>query len=299
MLRVYFSHHKAASSWLRRLLVELGTALCLDVRHLDIPKSYAPYPTVREMLDAQRPDLIMLNDHGPQIIDTLPQPILGFRVIRDPRDIIVSGYYSHRNSHPTDWDGFHWAELAVHRRALLGLNRDDGLLAEMEFSGPRFISKLAEWELDPRDVLSVRLEDFLAAPTYWWTGILTELDLLDSSPWQRSPLAMTAVRWNLAGRQGWPVQWPATLAGRYARYLPRLPLRRVPGGYVPWSLERNSFDRLTGGRLPGEEDASHHYRHGLAGDWRSHFTDEHVAEFRRMFGDLAERLGYSWLCSPC
>lgn len=290
MLRVYLSHHKAASSWIRRILVELGTALRLDVRHLDTRASYAPYATMREMIDAEQPDIVMINDYGPDVVDTLP-PFRGFRVIRDPRDIVVSAYYSHRNSHPTDWSGYHWAELAAHRAALLRLSPHDGLLSEMAFSGPRFIDKMAAWQSSPRGVCCIKMEDLISDPVMYWRQIFELLELFPPATRRAQPFPMFRIRWNMYGRCGWPVQWPASFPHKYTRF-PRVAVSHIPPAYVPWTVRRNSFSALSGGRQPGDEDSRHHYRRGVPGDWRSSFTDEHIAAFRLWFGDLAEKLGY-------
>lgn len=292
LLRVYFSHHKAASSWIRRILVELGTALRLDVRHLDIPASYAPYAIMREMIDAEQPDIIVINDYGPEVVDTLP-PFRGFRVIRDPRDIIVSAYYSHRNSHPTDWSGYHWADLAAHRAALLRLSPHEGLLAEMAFSGPRFIDAMAAWQSSPCDVSCLRMEDLISDPVPYWRQIFESLELYSRPSRTAQLFPMARIRWNMHERRGWPAQWPANFPHKYARF-PRIPVSSIPPAYVPWTIARNSFSTLSRGRQVGDEDPGHHYRRGVPGDWRSHFTGEHIAVFRERFGDLAEKAGYHW-----
>ena len=36
------------------------------------------------------------------------------------------------------------------------------------------------------------------------------------------------------------------------------------------------------------------YRKGVSGDWRGRFDEQLADEFRRRFGDLMERWGYSW-----
>jgi hypothetical protein len=50
--------------------------------------------------------------------------------------------------------------------------------------------------------------------------------------------------------------------------------------------DRHSFARLSGGRAPGQEDLTSHYRKGLAGDWKSHFTPAVSERFEALFGDL-------------
>jgi hypothetical protein len=57
-------------------------------------------------------------------------------VIRDPRDIIVSAYYSHKESHPVI-EGL-WKDLPVQRSVLLKLNKEDGLLSTIDFLAYQF-----------------------------------------------------------------------------------------------------------------------------------------------------------------
>ena len=71
-----------------------------------------------------------------------------------------------------------------------------------------------------------------------------------------------------------------------------MPVSTVPPTYIPWTLHRNSFTELSGGRAPGQVNSGHHYQHGVPGDWRSHFGPEHVTAFRQRFGDMAGQLGY-------
>ena len=56
-------------------------------------------------------------------------------------------------------------------------------------------------------------------------------------------------------------------------------------------VEKNSFSKQAG-RKPGEEDVSSHYRKGVAGDWRNHFTDRVRDEFKLKFGQLLIETGY-------
>ena len=53
-----------------------------------------------------------------------------------------------------------------------------------------------------------------------------------------------------------------------------------------------SFEKLSKGRQPGEEDPSSFYRKGIAGDWRNHFTERDKRIFKEEAGDLLVRLGY-------
>jgi len=49
---------------------------------------------------------------------------------------------------------------------------------------------------------------------------------------------------------------------------------------------RHSFATLSGGRAPGQEDAHSHYRKGVAGDWRQHFTPTITRRFKELYNDV-------------
>jgi hypothetical protein len=59
-----------------------------------------------------------------------------------------------------------------------------------------------------------------------------------------------------------------------------------------------SFERLSGGRRPGEENASSHFRKGVAGDWAAHFDGEALARFETEAGALLQELGYAGAAAP-
>lgn len=58
------------------------------------------------------------------------------------------------------------------------------------------------------------------------------------------------------------------------------------------ALAANSFSCLSGGRGQGEEDLRSHYRRGVPGDWRNHFTPEVVRFFKECYNGLLVQLGY-------
>ena len=58
------------------------------------------------------------------------------------------------------------------------------------------------------------------------------------------------------------------------------------------AVQRHSFSILAGGRAPGQEDRGSHYRKGVAGDWRNHFTVELARRFEHLYGDMLLLAGY-------
>jgi len=241
-LKAYFGHHKAASQWTGAILGDLAASLGL--RTLTIYGSYDwdGYPSLGAAVADASPDVLVDSNAWQVDADSLG-PVRRFHMIRDPRDMIVSGYFSHRYSHPEVF-----AELPPHRAELSALGIDAGLSREIEFSG-QFIDAMSTWNYAQPHILEVRMEDVIEDPVAHWTAIVAHL--------------------------GWPR--PAS-----------------DPEFLAEILERHSFRRMAGGRDRGDLDIRHHYRRGVAGDWRNYLNVEHLAQIRRRYGDLVERLGYQW-----
>ena len=176
---------------------------------------------------------------------SIPKPMeyRTFFVLRDPRDVVVSSYYSAKYSHPV------MGNVDSVRETLRTCSEEDGLLRTIDsLRGFGLFDAVASWvreaASDP-SVILVRFEDLIgpqSAGTF--ATCLTHLDIL----------------------------------------VPTETLQRV--------LERHSFRRLSG-RNPGVEKASSHYRRGVAGDWRRHFTARVAEHFESAAGDLVSRAGYA------
>lgn len=63
-------------------------------------------------------------------------------------------------------------------------------------------------------------------------------------------------------------------------------------GQIAELVERHRFEKLSGGRHAGEEDLGSHYRKGVQGDWRRHFTPRLKDRFKEAYNDLLVRGGY-------
>jgi len=104
------------------------------------------------------------------------QNITGFHVVRDPRDIIVSGYFSHLHSHPDNI----WPELRDFRPLLQNVDKSAGLMMEMEFSAD-WMADLRSWPDTAPDVLLVKFEDLIQDQHVVYRKIFSHLGLLGSS----------------------------------------------------------------------------------------------------------------------
>lgn len=67
---------------------------------------------------------------------------------------------------------------------------------------------------------------------------------------------------------------------------------RLPREVLVEVASRHSFASLSGGRSPGQEDPTSHYRKGVAGDWKSHFTPAVTDRFKALFNDVLLQSGY-------
>ncbi|GAB4055222.1 sulfotransferase domain-containing protein [Catellatospora paridis] len=284
MLLVYSGRHKAASSWSRAILREAAALLGLNMVTVIAPEQWAPYGSLAELVRQERVDLLSLTNIEQRHYETLP-PRRTVNIIRDPRDIVVSGYFSHRNTHGIHALGVTWHELIDHRKRLLELDVPDGLLEEIEFSG-YFLDHMSTWDYHQPEVLELRMEDQICDQVAVWTQIFEHYGLLVPRRTVGEWVRATAVRWRLAALRAEP-------DARLRRALPAFTLGRLPRSYARLAVDHYTFTRLSSSdRRPGEVDEMNHYRNGVPGDWRKHFTERHRKAFRARHGDLAERLGY-------
>src|SRR5437764_11196712 len=115
----YFGHHKCASGWIVDILQQVTRDAGL--RHLLVTDESAPSgqglltveltrygsnlnrtqidrSMLRSHVEDVAPDFVSSRTADREQLDQL-RPIRSFHVYRDPRDIVVSGYFSHRYSH--------------------------------------------------------------------------------------------------------------------------------------------------------------------------------------------------------
>jgi hypothetical protein len=271
----YFGHHRCASSW----IVDIVGAVCreLRLRHVSVHNAREFGHDLGRFVRERRVDVLTYTNAEYRYAGQV-QGLRGFHVVRDPRDVAVSAYFSHLHSHRVDAE---WPELAGRRERLGALSVADGLMVELEALAWQF-GTMRDWEYGDQRILELRMEDVTAHPYEEFLRVFRFLDVLDE---RRFALARRCLHVAsrglrvLEGVLGDRVSVPVGLR--------RLPTERLLG--IIWERE---FRTMTNGRTRGEEDASHHYRKGVAGDWRSHFTARHEAYFLAHYGDLLARLGY-------
>ena len=265
------------TSWVRHVLRRVCDELnwnfveVEDIHMLDMNVSEYVRTNKVDMLSCQEPDLEIVRALG---------DFVGFHIIRDPRDIVVSAYFSHLHSHRTD----NWPELIAHRAQLQKLSKDDGLLLEMEFRRSEF-EQLCEWDYAQENVLELKMEDIIANPYDQMVRALFFIEAAaEYTPLKQKLLAAVASRIR-EGSLGYLYRIPSLVVPNYV--LPKIPVEFLLGYIYEYR-----FSKMTNGRAEGIEDVCSHYRKGVVGDWANHFKPQHTEYFKKNYNDVLLKLGY-------
>ncbi len=282
--RVFFGHHKCATGWIDNILMELCFHMGIQFYMAHTVDHFKSYGSLGNLVKEKGIDLLAYTNADIDYVSGLNFH-RAFHVVRDPRDILVSAYFSHMHSHSTK----NWAALEAHRKRLKSLSFEEGLFCEMEFSKEQF-DAMYRWDYEQEKVLEVRMEDLTAYPLDIFMRILRLLDLLDESDHgylepTTHALQFKMNRLNQKGRRYMPANLPMFP-------VPRIKRSTVTCAVLNAILEQKSFKRMSGGRKKGQENVKNHFRKGVPGDWRNQFNEAHVAKFRSEFNPLLLKLGY-------
>ena len=268
MLRALLCHHRCGSTWLSGLLEEV----CEHTSHrfaqifdVDMVGGDLSAFVQRESIDV----LVYMNADDEQVLGL--KGLRAVHVVRDPRDVLLSSYFSHLNSHPTDY----WKGLEEHRAQLKAMNVSEGLFAELQCRRQQF-RQMQDWDYGRSSVLELRFETLVEEPLAELSRALEHLELLapDHSPVEEPIHKRLRSRTRAALAR---VRGPGARRGT------------IDSAALVALLGRHNFEALSGGRKRGEQDPMHHYRSGRPGEWREHLTPEHLDALEALFPDLVAR----------
>lgn len=272
-LLAYFGHHKCASTWVHNIV---GT-LCDDAGWSCAYLANAGMfdGDLRAWLARHPTDFLCYVNADMEQVAPLRGAFRGFHMVRDPRDILASAYFSHRNTHRTEA----WPALVEHRKRLQAVDQDAGLMLELDFNADVF-AEMARWDYRQPDVLELKMEEFTADPLNQWMAVFKHLGLVEPAHYGK--------------RQAWAFLLRSCLnvLHRHARLPTRNRLAAFPAERLLGVVHDHRFETKTGGRAEGQEDQRSHYRKGQAGDWANHFKPRHVAAFKERYNALLLQLGY-------
>lgn len=283
-LLAYFGHHKAGTTWILKII----NAVCLEInkkhKHFHSPKMFNF--NLSEFVEEKSLDFISYTNADIDYVRTILQNTKGFHVVRDPRDIVISAYFSHLHSHPNTM----WPELVDYRRRLKGLSKDEGLLLLMEYikniklDGVELdlLGNMRTWDYSLTNILELKFEELISNPYGKFIEIFRFLEILDETNDESKNIIIFFLK---------------KILSRFA-YISHIPLKVNPDSHkiLPWRalsiVYEHDFFWISKGRTPGQEDIKSHFRKGIPGDWKNHFKEEHKRNFKKNFNDLLIKLGY-------
>lgn len=282
-LRAYFGHHKCATGWTGGILREICLHMGLNFKIVNQTRNFAEDKSLQAHVDRHAVDFLSYANAKIAHTKTLSFH-RGVHIVRDPRDLLVSAYFSHKKTHDTS----EWPELIEHRNKLQQVPKEEGLFLEMEFSRP-FFEDMYNWDYKQGDVLELRMEDVTAEPIEHFLAISDFLEILDPRSLSGAEqflysLISRSNRLNHKGRHFVPPSLSFLPS-------PKKRLHSLPVDSIRRIVERRTFERLTG-RKKGEENRDSHLRKGVPGDWKNHLSDALVGTFKHMYNDLVLKLGY-------
>lgn len=271
-LLAFFGHHKAASRWIDNDIIR-PTSDYLGMKHITVHEGRDFDYDLGKFVDQKKIEFLCYSNASFKYVEQL-QSFKGFHVVRDPRDIVVSAYYSHLYSHRLD----KW--LIEHRKKLEQLSKEDGLLAEMKFRRKQF-QEMLNWNYSLPNILEIKMEDLTQQTSKVFLDIYKFLGILGQPKWDYPCFLSQFI-------------FSVNQSYRKSRgYFPFHFFRdKIPAEILLDFVGRNSFSKKTGGRKRGEENVKSHYRKGIAGDWKNHFKKEHIIFFKKNYNDLLVKLGY-------
>lgn len=266
----YFGHHKCATRYIIAICNQVSQLLSLS--HIEYHNAGMLKEELAVALKQDPHDFVYITNAKLEYLEKIEGPFKAFHVIRDPRDIIVSGYFSHLNTHTTSG----WSELEEIRRKLKSLSQEEGILMEMEQTQHMFDS-FYNWNYDDPNILEIKYEDMILSPYRTFTKALFHLGIVEAAPeldLSSIKMPMGQLKKNVMNR----------LSGTKRKKITVPELLNI--AYM------NEFEKKTKGRKEGEEDKTSHFRKGIAGDWKNYFTPKITAAFKEKHNSLLIKLGY-------
>jgi hypothetical protein len=157
----YYGHHKSASQWISAILYDIAEQKKLTTIKVTNNQEFINSSNV-----INKSQVLIFSNAEYSLVKTLLKNYVGFHIIRDPRDIIVSAYYSHKYSHPTT----NWPELVSQRNYLNKTTVEDGIISEIVFLKTAIL-KIYNWNYDDSQIITLKMEDLIKEPDLHFSSI--------------------------------------------------------------------------------------------------------------------------------
>ncbi len=152
-LRVIVTHHKVLTVLMRQVFAEVANRYGLVFR-CGTGGAIDPATDIHQDMLGRTARANWPCDRG------TPR---GIHLRRDPRDVVVSGYFYHLNRCQESWCLAPDPALGgrSYQETLRGLPTEEGLLFELAGNGTMTINNMLGWDYEAPNVLELRYEDFM------------------------------------------------------------------------------------------------------------------------------------------
>lgn len=268
MLKCYFGHPKSASTFFGKIMLRFGVELGLKhfYKQITLPGSI-------DQINSNNFDLIISQNSSYSKVSSINQNFKAFHIIRDPRDICVSAYFSYLKTHDTS----NWPQLEELRKELQKKDKTEGLKDVIDFNF-QFLNNMETWCFEDERILELKFEEYLDNPKKIIFEIMEFLDLVQE---KTSPLNFFILNYN------------RVVFKLFRSTAISIPLKRLSKSRVEKIISQLSFKKLSKNRMKGEENTDSHYRKGVEGDWKNHFKEEHIEYFNSKHPNLLAKLNYN------
>lgn len=247
-LLIHCSHHKVGTVWFKNVLRAVA-------------KEYGLRVTVNDPAKIPGGASIFVDDHGKVDLSKIRQFYRGSHMIRDPRDVVISGYHYHL------WTKERWANTKIgelgpdiadywpllpvkdilhltYKEYLNSLDKEAGLMAEISRASSTDIQDMVRWDYGNLNIFNFKYEDIMRDEEGTFPRIFAHYGFHDAAVARSTELAMGFSFKNQAKRD------------------------------------------------VGQSQEKSHLRSGKAEQWRQEFSDAHKAYFKQLHGEDLIRLGY-------
>lgn len=254
-LIIHFTYHKCMSVYFMRIFENISNKIGWDYRFFETNE----HEQLVEVSNNKGNNKLLIKEHSQDDLSLLPHYLKGSHIIRDPRDLLVSGYKYHK------WCDEPWANVPLkenmhyylrlhkyniqkdistwsYRRLLNEVDRETGLKIELNFRSFSF-QCMYEWNYHDPKIMELRYEEIFGNESPVFKELFKHYGFDDKQT-------------------------------------------RIGLKY----MELFSFNNQ---KKIGQTGTEKHLSKGISGQWEEYFSDELKALFKKRHQDLLVKLDYA------
>lgn len=189
---VLFGHHKCGSRFFRTQIFTQAAAMTdARLRSYDVKTPPFHYSEMDDLdlcnidfdrLGIEGRDVVMFanaTERSLAAIKNASTDWKGVRVLRDPRQVLISNYFHHKGNHHTELNGWVWDQLKHDQPILRTLSEEEGLLYELDNISKQVIEKQVLAPFADDRVMTIKIEEFSENPRDWLRRLSEFLEIPD------------------------------------------------------------------------------------------------------------------------